>query len=381
MQSPFRSLPLANATPLVTIKNSTVVANSRDVAAHFEKRHDNVLRDIEAIIEELPSIALNFEEIEINVEVGFGFRSVRAFDMTRKGFMMLVMGYNGKKAMGLKSAYIDQYDAMEETLKAQAPMVPQALTSHVEALRLAAVTFGLVKKQLAADQAERHRCGDGHTEAFQRLINSVDRIMAIRIPSDALTHLDRPCGTNGCSSLVLDEVIKCRFGTPLYRATVFRPVIELEHAMSLTDMTEHECFAFLEEKNIAHLACISESYPFLVPIHYAFEMGKMYVFSLPGIKITALRACPYVCVQVEEVTGERCWKSVLIQGMYNELPDTPERHNERIYAWNLLQKRALWWEPGSFTVANGNDSGTPDAIFFSVSVDKVSGRQMIADAV
>lgn len=41
------------------------------MAAYFGKRHDNVLRDIETLISAEPSIALNFEGIEIDVKVGF----------------------------------------------------------------------------------------------------------------------------------------------------------------------------------------------------------------------------------------------------------------------------------------------------------------------
>lgn len=34
--------------------------------------------------------------------------------MTRDGFAILVMGYNGEKAMRFKEAYIKQFNAMEK---------------------------------------------------------------------------------------------------------------------------------------------------------------------------------------------------------------------------------------------------------------------------
>lgn len=84
-------------TPVVTIKNNAVVANSRDVAAYFEKRHDNVLRDIDALIAMSPEAVLNFEFC--SYQAAEGGRSYRSFDMTHDGFTLLAMGFTGKKAV------------------------------------------------------------------------------------------------------------------------------------------------------------------------------------------------------------------------------------------------------------------------------------------
>ncbi|MGO7565222.1 hypothetical protein ACC754_39390, partial [Rhizobium johnstonii] len=50
-------------------------------------------------------------------------------------------------------------------------------------------------------------------------------------------------------------------------------------------------------------------------------------------------------VEVEEFGENRTWKSVLVQGTYDELTDKPARHDERLHAWSLLQKQPFWWEP------------------------------------
>ena len=62
----------AERQPVVFERGGEAFANSRDVAAFFEKRHDNVLRDIDAPIASEPSLGrrqfdgeggvLNFEE-------------------------------------------------------------------------------------------------------------------------------------------------------------------------------------------------------------------------------------------------------------------------------------------------------------------------------
>ena len=82
------------------------LTDSRDVAAYFDKRHDNVLRDIEALIGAAPECSLNFEETsnEVLMPRG-GTRFERAFDMTRTGFTLLAMGFTGAKALVLRLGF------------------------------------------------------------------------------------------------------------------------------------------------------------------------------------------------------------------------------------------------------------------------------------
>ena len=105
-------------TPVVFVKDNTVFANSRDVAEYFGKEHKNVLRDTDLIRHEIPRLKseLWFRPIMGEHPTVPG-RTIRSFDMTRDGFMLLVMGYTGKKAMAAKVQYIDRFNEMAEELK------------------------------------------------------------------------------------------------------------------------------------------------------------------------------------------------------------------------------------------------------------------------
>lgn len=119
---------IATKTPIITIKNNAAITNSRHVAEYFGKTHAHVLRDIDALILSEPSIASNFGLDEIEAKVGFGTRKVRAFNMTRDGFTLLAMGFTGKKALGFKLQYIQQFNVMEEMLKSLVKEQPKAET-------------------------------------------------------------------------------------------------------------------------------------------------------------------------------------------------------------------------------------------------------------
>ena len=62
--------------PVVQLINNKPVVSSLDVAKHFNKRHDNVLRDIRQLLNRLPRdfVALNFEFIGNSIELGHGTR-------------------------------------------------------------------------------------------------------------------------------------------------------------------------------------------------------------------------------------------------------------------------------------------------------------------
>lgn len=93
-----------------------VLTNSLKIAEIFEKRHSNVLRDIVKLDCSRKFNELNFEHVEY-VDVKGEVRP--AYDITKNGFVFLVMGYRGEKAAKFKEDYIDLFDKMESVLKRQ----------------------------------------------------------------------------------------------------------------------------------------------------------------------------------------------------------------------------------------------------------------------
>lgn len=107
--------PNAPIGPVLKIVNGRPVVSSRQVADHFGKQHNNVIRSIEAIIRNAPESfnALNFERVEYADSKG---EKRPAYDMTRDGFVVVAMGFTGKKAIAWKIAYVQAFNAMEAEL-------------------------------------------------------------------------------------------------------------------------------------------------------------------------------------------------------------------------------------------------------------------------
>lgn len=111
---------------LVQISDGVARTSSINVAASFEKRHNNVLRAIRQLMGQSPDLALNFEGKVQQIEIGSGSsRGSRYYEMDRKGFTLLAMGFTGPKALEWKIAYIDAFDRMEAALRALEAEAPE----------------------------------------------------------------------------------------------------------------------------------------------------------------------------------------------------------------------------------------------------------------
>ena len=112
---PQTTLALA---PSVTIVDGTPTTLSTDLARHFGKRHDDILRAIRNLLPQLDEEHLrNFAEVSVEVEGGQGAKAAYpAYRLTRDGFTLLAMGFTGKKALAFKLAYIDAFNRMEAAL-------------------------------------------------------------------------------------------------------------------------------------------------------------------------------------------------------------------------------------------------------------------------
>ena len=104
---------VAIATPDLEIIEGHVTTTSQQVAQHFGKRHDTVLRAIANLDCSPEFTARNFAASEYTDSTG---RKLPAYRLTRDGFVFLAMGFTGKDAAQWKEAYINAFNRMEAEL-------------------------------------------------------------------------------------------------------------------------------------------------------------------------------------------------------------------------------------------------------------------------
>jgi nitroimidazol reductase NimA-like FMN-containing flavoprotein (pyridoxamine 5'-phosphate oxidase superfamily) len=150
--------------------------------------------------------------------------------------------------------------------------------------------------------------------------------------------------------------------------------------MLINDMTSKECSEMLARTSFGRLGCARDNQPYVVPIYFAYEPDHLYGFSTVGQKISWMRANPKVCVEVDEVTNHFEWMSVIVNGRYQELPDTPEFQSERRNAQLVLEKRMLWWQTAYVAEQLRAKSQATEPLFYCIQIDSMTGHRAAPDA-
>ncbi|EOS9949062.1 Rha family transcriptional regulator [Campylobacter coli] len=95
------------------VANDQVTTTSLDIAAVFNKRHDNIIAKIETFPKD-SFTDLNFKASKYIDSTG---RILPCYKITRDAFSLLVMGFTGEKAYKWKVEFIKAFNEMEKRLR------------------------------------------------------------------------------------------------------------------------------------------------------------------------------------------------------------------------------------------------------------------------
>lgn len=114
-------LQVAGLSPqeMISVSDHQLITTSLIVANVFGKRHSHILEKIRTLDCSSEFRSANFSAHPYtNPQNG---ETYQQFEMTKDGFMFLVMGFTGKKAAGIKEAYINAFNWMADRLAEQQP--------------------------------------------------------------------------------------------------------------------------------------------------------------------------------------------------------------------------------------------------------------------
>lgn len=131
-------------------------------------------------------------------------------------------------------------------------------------------------------------------------------------------------------------------------------------------LSNEEARALLARCRTGRLGCIADGGPYVVPVSYIFHGDSIYIHSLLGRKIKALRENPRACLQVDEIKDEYNWRSAIAFGVYEEITDEAERY---LALRRLLSRFPALTPVESVPVHDGQSS----MIMFRIRVEEVSG--------
>lgn len=132
----------------------------------------------------------------------------------------------------------------------------------------------------------------------------------------------------------------------------------------------------LHKQIVGRIGCHANGRTYIVPISYACDEDYVYAHTYAGLKIEIMRTNPNVCFEVEQMDNMANWKTVIAQGIYEELTEPAVRQ----IAIDKLMKRNFPF-PSSSTVKfskhwpfSPENEAEVGGIFFRIQLTDKQGR-------
>lgn len=179
---------------LVKVENNQIVTDSRSVAEHFGKRHNDVTEVIRKLLATEKSVTKMFYASKFE----YRGQEFTMYLMNRDGFSLLVMGFTGKKALEWKLKYIDAFNEMEKQLVNKNTLALPDFTNPVEAARAWANEYEAKQKALTENAVMKPKAD------FYDTVANTESLFSM---ADVAKTLDMGIGRNKLFAFLRDKGI------------------------------------------------------------------------------------------------------------------------------------------------------------------------------
>jgi len=131
-------------------------------------------------------------------------------------------------------------------------------------------------------------------------------------------------------------------------------------------LSNDEARKLFQSAKVAHLGCIVNGEPYVVPINCHVDGDYLYSHSLSGLKISGLRENPRACVQVDQIESDLYWRSAIAFGTFEEIT----KPNERADVLGKLLRRFPLLTPVESAIAV--DGGGQEVIVFRIRIERLT---------
>ncbi|MCP8322593.1 MAG: pyridoxamine 5'-phosphate oxidase family protein [Candidatus Methylarchaceae archaeon HK02M2] len=92
-------------------------------------------------------------------------------------------------------------------------------------------------------------------------------------------------------------------------------------------LSKNEMDELLSTSKVGRLGLSDNNNPYVVPVTYWYDEGKIYFHSPNGKKIQYIKKNPQVCFEVDLLREDGSWKSVIVYGKVTVANDTETIRN------------------------------------------------------
>jgi len=141
----------------------------------------------------------------------------------------------------------------------------------------------------------------------------------------------------------------------------------------LSELTNEVIDYMLTNQRFGRIGCAAANRVLIEPVMYHYDGYSIYGYTREGTKTHLLRKNPHVGFEIDEVVSPGVWRSVVIEGLYEEL-----QGDERAYAIYIMGLRKLPLFEGE-RLATREETNVEDAkvvrpVVYRIQVRHKSGR-------
>jgi len=136
----------------------------------------------------------------------------------------------------------------------------------------------------------------------------------------------------------------------------------------ILEMSPSEIDEFVLTQKIGRVGCHVDGVTYVVPVIYGWDADCIYVYTTEGKKVDMMRQNASVCFEIDEYASNGGWRSVIVQGVFEELTGDDAQRALQIITERVTSNR-------STSNSRSRDSGR-DPVAFRIRTTDVTGRKV-----
>lgn len=136
----------------------------------------------------------------------------------------------------------------------------------------------------------------------------------------------------------------------------------------ILEMSPSEIDEFMLSQKVGRVGCHLDGETYVVPVIYGWDADCIYVYTTEGKKVDMMRENRHVCFEIDEHPASGGWRSVIAQGVFEELDGDDAARALQIITERVSSNR----DSGS---SRTRGEGRPP-VAFRIRTSDVTGRKV-----
>ncbi|HET7896910.1 MAG TPA: pyridoxamine 5'-phosphate oxidase family protein [Flavisolibacter sp.] len=138
----------------------------------------------------------------------------------------------------------------------------------------------------------------------------------------------------------------------------------------------HQIDEVLQKELVGRIGCHDNGETYIVPISYVYDGAAIYCHTQEGKKTAMMRKNPQICFQVDEMKNMANWRSVLVQGTFEEITERDERNLAMSHLLSRYRPMvsSITMHLGKYWPFHPGDATDIEGVVFRINIKTKSGR-------